>query len=91
MSEKLDTKEIHEPIDIKASINEDNQVIADAIENLAAEPPSSSGVESLLQNQNEILSSLVELVRISTQPDYIPYLVAFASLIISIIALYLSH
>jgi|GEM_PF-1210369 len=91
MSEKLDTKEIREPIDIKVSIDEDNQVIADAIENLAAELPSSSGVESLLQNQNEILSSLVELVRISTQPDYIPYLVAFASLIISVIALYLSH
>jgi len=34
MSEKLDTKEIREPIDIKVSIDEDNQVIADAIENL---------------------------------------------------------
>ena len=54
MSEKLDIKEIHEPIDVKVSIDEDNQVIADAIENLAADLPSSSGIESLLQNQNEI-------------------------------------
>ena len=85
MAEKLNSEETHVPID------EDNQVIADAIGNLATNLPSTSGLESLLQNQNEIFSSLLDLVRTSNQPDYTPYLVSFFSLIISVIAIYLSH
>lgn len=91
MTEK--SKAIEEPskIEVQVSLDEDNEVVVSAIQKVAEALPSSSGIESALTQQNEIFSSLIELVRNSIQPDYIPHFFSFAALAISILALYLSH
>jgi hypothetical protein len=91
MTEKANIKEIPEPINITISVDEDNQVIAEAIDKLSAGIPTSSGVESLIQDQNLILSGLVDIAKIPPQTDYIPYFIALTSIVISLLALYLSH
>ncbi|WP_231659138.1 MULTISPECIES: hypothetical protein [Pseudoalteromonas] len=91
MTEKASIKEIPEPINVTISVDEDNQVIVEAIDKLTAGIPKSSGIESLIQDQNLILSSLVDIAKVPPQPDFIPYYIALTSIVISLIALYLSH
>jgi len=91
MTVKANIKETPEPINVTISVDEDNQVIVEAINKLSEGTPTSSGVESLIQDQNLILSGLVEIAKVPPQPDYIPYYIAIASIAISLLALYLSH
>ncbi len=91
MTENTKAIEAAEKIELQVSLNQDNQVVVDAIGKVTEGLPSSSGIENALIQQNETFSSLIELVKTSIQPDYIPYYVSFASIAISLLALYLSH
>ena len=91
MSETSKIIESPEKIEVQVMLERDTRVIADAIGKVTEALPSSTGIENALTQQNEIFSSLVELASASAQPDYIPYFVSFASIVISLVALYLSH
>ena len=90
MTENLHIKEAPETINLKI-IDEDNQVIAEAIDKLSVSIPELSGIESLIQEQNLILSGFVEIAKAPPQIDYFPYFIATTSIVISILALYFSH